>query len=118
VDFDSAIRHRYRRSKVAFADYKEANPTGVPTDLAKADIVKRVEYLAKLRTVWFPLKPGEAPKLRGPLNPREPCAPLKPRTAPKLREPCAPLKPRTAPKLREPLELWEPLIWDDRNKSA
>jgi hypothetical protein len=41
-----------RGSTVAFADYKEANPTGVPTDLAKADIVKRVEYLAKLRTVW------------------------------------------------------------------
>jgi hypothetical protein len=36
-----------RGSTVAFADYKEANPTGVPTDLAKADIVKRVEYLAK-----------------------------------------------------------------------
>ena len=36
-----------RRSTVALADYHEANPTGVPTDLAKADIVKRGEYLAK-----------------------------------------------------------------------
>ena len=32
---------------VALADYHEANPTGVPADLAKADIVKRGEYLAK-----------------------------------------------------------------------
>jgi mono/diheme cytochrome c family protein len=34
-------------STVALADYHEANPTGVPADLAKADIVKRGEYLAK-----------------------------------------------------------------------
>ena len=34
-------------STVALADYREANPTGVPADLAKADIVKRGEYLAK-----------------------------------------------------------------------
>jgi mono/diheme cytochrome c family protein len=32
---------------VALADYREANPTGVPADLAKADAVKRGEYLAK-----------------------------------------------------------------------
>jgi mono/diheme cytochrome c family protein len=34
-------------STVTLADYHEANPTGVPVDLAKADIVKRGEYLAK-----------------------------------------------------------------------
>jgi mono/diheme cytochrome c family protein len=34
-------------SIVALADYHEASPTGVPADLAKADIVKRGEYLAK-----------------------------------------------------------------------
>jgi mono/diheme cytochrome c family protein len=34
-------------STVALADYHEANPTGVPVGLAKADIVKRGEYLAK-----------------------------------------------------------------------
>jgi mono/diheme cytochrome c family protein len=32
---------------VALADYHEANPTGVPAKLAKADQVKRGEYLAK-----------------------------------------------------------------------
>ena len=34
-------------STVALADYHQANPTGVPAGLAKADIVKRGEYLAK-----------------------------------------------------------------------
>ena len=34
-------------STVALADYHEADPTGVPAELAKADIVKRGEYLAK-----------------------------------------------------------------------
>jgi mono/diheme cytochrome c family protein len=34
-------------STVALADYHEANPTGVPAGLTKADIVKRGEYLAK-----------------------------------------------------------------------
>jgi len=34
-------------STVALADYHEANPTGVPASLAKADIVRRGEYLAK-----------------------------------------------------------------------
>ena len=34
-------------STVTLADYHGANPTGVPVDLAKADIVKRGEYLAK-----------------------------------------------------------------------
>ena len=34
-------------STVALADYHETNPTGVPADLAKADIIKRGEYLAK-----------------------------------------------------------------------
>jgi mono/diheme cytochrome c family protein len=34
-------------STVALADYRKANPTGVPASLAKADIVKRGEYLAK-----------------------------------------------------------------------
>ncbi|MBV8752623.1 MAG: cytochrome c [Hyphomicrobiales bacterium] len=34
-------------STVALADYHEANPTGVPADLAKADAIRRGEYLAK-----------------------------------------------------------------------
>jgi mono/diheme cytochrome c family protein len=34
-------------STVALADYHEANPTGVPPALAKADVVTRGEYLAK-----------------------------------------------------------------------
>jgi mono/diheme cytochrome c family protein len=34
-------------STVALVDYRETNPTGVPADLAKADIIKRGEYLAK-----------------------------------------------------------------------
>jgi mono/diheme cytochrome c family protein len=34
-------------STVALADYKDANPTGVPPGLANADIVKRGEYLAR-----------------------------------------------------------------------
>ena len=34
-------------STVALADYHEANPTGVPAGLAKADLVERGEYLAK-----------------------------------------------------------------------
>jgi mono/diheme cytochrome c family protein len=34
-------------STVALADYHESSPTGVPAELAKADIVKRGEYLAK-----------------------------------------------------------------------
>jgi mono/diheme cytochrome c family protein len=34
-------------STVALADYHQANPTGVPTELAKADIVRHGEYLAK-----------------------------------------------------------------------
>ena len=34
-------------STVALADYHQANPTGVPPGLAKADIVKRGEYLAR-----------------------------------------------------------------------
>jgi mono/diheme cytochrome c family protein len=32
---------------VALADYKDADPTGVPASLASADIVKRGEYLAR-----------------------------------------------------------------------
>ena len=32
---------------VALPDYHEANPTGVPAELAEADIVRRGEYLAK-----------------------------------------------------------------------
>ena len=32
---------------VALADYREADPTGVPAGLASADTVKRGEYLAK-----------------------------------------------------------------------
>ena len=36
-----------RGPTVALADYQGANPTGVPPSLAKADIVKRGEYLAK-----------------------------------------------------------------------
>jgi len=35
------------RSTVALSGYREANPTGVPSNLAQADIVKRGEYLAK-----------------------------------------------------------------------
>jgi mono/diheme cytochrome c family protein len=34
-------------SAVALADYHAADPTGVPAELAKADIVKRGEYLAR-----------------------------------------------------------------------
>ena len=34
-------------STVALADYHAGNPTGVPSDLAKADIIKRGEYLAR-----------------------------------------------------------------------
>src|SRR5262245_61941048 len=34
-------------STVALADYHEANPTGVPAELANTDIVQRGEYLAK-----------------------------------------------------------------------
>jgi mono/diheme cytochrome c family protein len=34
-------------STVALADYHEANPTGVPAELTKADIVRRGEYIAK-----------------------------------------------------------------------
>ena len=33
--------------KVALADYRDANPTGVPASLAKASLVERGEYLAK-----------------------------------------------------------------------
>src|SRR6516162_2212966 len=36
-----------RGPTVALAEYQGANPTGVPVGLAKADIVKRGEYLAK-----------------------------------------------------------------------
>jgi mono/diheme cytochrome c family protein len=32
-------------STVALADYKEANPTGVPKEMANADLIKRGEYL-------------------------------------------------------------------------
>jgi len=32
---------------VPLADYKEANPTGVPTSLANAGLVERGEYLAQ-----------------------------------------------------------------------
>ncbi|HEX3501879.1 MAG TPA: cytochrome c [Xanthobacteraceae bacterium] len=34
-------------STVALADYKDANPTGVPASLANADVVKRGEYLVR-----------------------------------------------------------------------
>jgi mono/diheme cytochrome c family protein len=34
-------------STVALADYKDADPTGVPAALANADVVKRGEYLAR-----------------------------------------------------------------------
>jgi mono/diheme cytochrome c family protein len=34
-------------STVALADYRDVNPTGVPADLAKADAIRRGEYLAK-----------------------------------------------------------------------
>jgi len=33
-------------STVALADYKAANPTGVPAELAQGDLIKRGEYLA------------------------------------------------------------------------
>jgi predicted negative regulator of RcsB-dependent stress response len=33
-------------STVALADYRAADPTGVPADLANAEVVKRGEYLA------------------------------------------------------------------------
>jgi mono/diheme cytochrome c family protein len=34
-------------STIALADYHDANPTGVPAELAKSDIVSRGEYIAK-----------------------------------------------------------------------
>ena len=34
-------------SSVALSDYRGGDPTGVPADLANADIVKRGEYLAR-----------------------------------------------------------------------
>ena len=34
-------------STVALADYRAADPTGAPADLANADVVKRGEYLAR-----------------------------------------------------------------------
>jgi mono/diheme cytochrome c family protein len=34
-------------STVALADYRAANPTGVPAELASADVLKRGEYLAR-----------------------------------------------------------------------
>jgi hypothetical protein len=34
-------------STVTLADYHAADPTGVPTDLKNADVVKRGEYLAR-----------------------------------------------------------------------
>src|SRR5690242_14107047 len=34
-------------STVALADYKDANPTGVPASLAKADIITRGQYLTR-----------------------------------------------------------------------
>jgi mono/diheme cytochrome c family protein len=34
-------------STVALSDYHAANPTGVPADLANADVIKRGEYLAR-----------------------------------------------------------------------
>ncbi len=34
-------------STIALTDYHAPNPTGVPTDLANADIIKRGEYLAR-----------------------------------------------------------------------
>ncbi len=36
-----------RGSTVALADYRAADPTGAPADLANADVVKRGEYLAR-----------------------------------------------------------------------
>ena len=49
-------------STVALADYREANPTGVPASLAQADIVKRGEYLAKAAdcVVCHTAKDGDA----------------------------------------------------------
>src|SRR5262249_33899967 len=48
-------------STVALADYREANPTGVPASLAKANIVKRGEYLAKAADCMVcHTAPGEA----------------------------------------------------------
>jgi hypothetical protein len=43
-------------SSVALSDYRGADPTGVPADLANADIVKRGEYL-------------RAPRIAGPATP-------------------------------------------------
>jgi len=49
-------------STVALADYREANPTGIPAPLAQADIVKRGEYLAKAAdcVVCHTTKDGDA----------------------------------------------------------
>src|SRR5689334_18490878 len=50
-----------RGSTVALADYHEANPTGVPAGLAKADVIKRGEYLAKAADCMVcHTAPGEA----------------------------------------------------------
>jgi mono/diheme cytochrome c family protein len=50
-----------RGSTVALADYHEANPTGVPAGLGKADNVKRGEYLAKAADCMVcHTAPGEA----------------------------------------------------------
>jgi mono/diheme cytochrome c family protein len=50
-----------RGSTVALADYREANPTGVPAGLGKADNVKRGEYLAKAADCMVcHTAPGEA----------------------------------------------------------
>jgi mono/diheme cytochrome c family protein len=50
-----------RGSTVTLADYHEANPTGVPAGLAKADVIKRGEYLAKAADCMVcHTAPGEA----------------------------------------------------------
>jgi mono/diheme cytochrome c family protein len=53
-------------STVALADYHAADPTGVPADLAKADIVKRGEYLARAADCMVcHTAPGGAPYAGG-----------------------------------------------------
>ena len=53
-------------STVALADYKAASPTGVPAQLAQADLIKRGEYLVHAADcVACHTAPGAAPYAGG-----------------------------------------------------
>ena len=54
-------------STVALSEYKDVNPTGVPKELAQADLVKRGEYLAHAADcVACHTAPGAAPMTPSP----------------------------------------------------